>query len=205
MAVSRPLLLTLVGAMLMASTFLAARGARETAAEPAKQAVVPPSGGKANAAGGKPPAANKANADGKAGDPAKSRSDKAKKVTPAREPKQKPKPAAPPEGGAGAAVPGVPGPVARALARRQVIVLFFRQSAADDSATAAAVKGVRGTKGVAVFQAPIIKLAKYRGLVSELGIAQAPVVVIVDRAKQAQLIEGYVDPASLKQLVQDAR
>ena len=42
MAVSRPLLLTLVGAMLMASTFLAARGAR-TAAEPVSQAaVVPP-------------------------------------------------------------------------------------------------------------------------------------------------------------------
>ncbi|MBA3358831.1 MAG: hypothetical protein H0U20_05185 [Thermoleophilaceae bacterium] len=84
-------------------------------------------------------------------------------------------------------------------------MLFFRQSAADDSATATAVNGVRGTKGVAVFQAPISKLADYRGLVSGLDIAQAPVVVVVDRSRQARVIEGYLDPASLKQMVRDAK
>jgi len=58
--------------------------------------------------------------------------------------------------------------VARALSRKRILVLFFRQRGADDSATAAAVKGVRGMKRVAVFRAPITKLAKYRGLVSGL-------------------------------------
>ena len=100
---------------------------------------------------------------------------------------------------------GVPAPVARALVDRKVVVLFFRQAAADDLATAEAVNGVRGMKGVAVFAAPIAKLAKYRGLVSGLGIAQAPAVVVVHRSRQAQLIEGFVDPASLKQVVEDAR
>jgi len=189
--------------MLMAATFLAARGAR-TAAEPASQAaaVVPtPTQGKA---AGKPDAAKKA----KPRNGGKSRAEKAKQgAAPAAKPKPKPKPkpAAPPAAAAEATVPGVPAPVARALSRKQVLVLFFRQRAADDSATAAAVKGVRGTKGVAVFQAPITKLAKYRGLVSGLGIAQAPVVVVVDRSRQARIIEGYVDPASLKQIVKDAR
>jgi len=198
MALSRPLLLTLVGAMLMAATFLAARGAR-TAAQPAAQAaaVVPaPAQGKA---AGKPDVAKKT----KDRDNGKARADKTKNGgAPAAKPK--PKPATPPAA-AVATVPGVPASVARALSRKQVLVLFFRQRAADDSATAAAVKGVRGTKGVAVFQAPITKLAKYRGVVSGLGIAQAPAVVVVDRSRQAQIIEGFVDPASLKQIVKDAR
>jgi len=196
MALSRPLLLTLVGAMLMAATFLAARGAR-TAAQPAAQAaaVVPaPAQGKA---AGKPDVAKKT----EDRDTAKARADKAKN---GGAPAAKPKPATPPAA-AVATVPGVPASVARALSRKQVLVLFFRQRAADDSATAAAVKGVRGTKGVAVFQAPITKLAKYRGVVSGLGIAQAPAVVVVDRSRQAQIIEGFVDPASLKQIVKDAR
>ena len=184
----------------MAATFLAARGAR-TAAQPAAQAaaVVPaPAQGKA---AGKPDVAKKT----KDRDNGKARADKTKNGgAPAAKPKPKPKPATPPAA-AVATVPGVPASVARALSRKQVLVLFFRQGAADDSATAAAVKGVRGTKGVAVFQAPITKLAKYRGVVSGLGIAQAPAVVVVDRSRQAQIIEGFVDPASLKQIVKDAR
>ena len=186
----------------MAATFLAARGAR-TAAEPASQAaaVVPtPTQGKA---AGKPDAAKKA----KPRNGGKSRAEKAKQgAAPAAKPKPKPKPKpATPPAPAVTAMPGVPAPVARALSRKQVVVLFFRQRAADDSATAAAVRGVRGTKGVAVFQAPITQLAKYRGLVSALGIAQAPAVVVVDRSRQARILEGYLDSASLEQIVKDAR
>ena len=57
---------------------------------------------------------------------------------------------------------GVPPKVGKALAARRTVVLFFRQPAADDDATAAAVRSVRGIKGVSVFTAPITKLARYR-------------------------------------------
>jgi len=196
MALSRPLLLTLVGAMLMAATFLAARGARTAAETTAQTAAVAPTPTQGKTAG-KPDGSKKT----KARDGGKSRAGKARDGA---APAVKPKPPTPPAA-AVATVPGVPASVARALSRKEILVLFFRQRAADDSATAAAVQGVRGTKGVAVFQASITKLAKYRGLVSGLGIAQAPVVLVVDRSQQARIIEGYTDPESLKQIVKDAR
>ena len=190
----------------MAATFMAARGARETAAEPASQAAAtPPAPVKDNASGGKGDAAKQAKPDtGRSDRAAERRAEKAKEAR-AQAAERQPQPAVPPSGGTVATVPGVPAPVARALSRKQVVVLFFRQRAADDRATAAAVQGVRGTKGVAVFQAPITRLAKYRGVVSGLDIAQAPVVIVVDRSRQGRVVEGYVDPPSLKQIVQDAK
>ncbi len=85
------------------------------------------------------------------------------------------------------------------------MVLFFRQPAADDAATAAAVASVRGTKGVSVFTARITELARYRRIVSGLGISQAPAVVIVDRNRKARLLEGFIDPGTLDQQVKDAQ
>ena len=114
----------------------------------------------------------------------------------------KPRPAQPEPA---AAVTGVPPKVAKALGARRTVVLFFRQPAADDAATAAAVASVRGVEGASVFTAPITELATYRGVTSGLGVSQAPAVVIVGKNRQAQLIEGYVDPATLRQQVKDAR
>jgi hypothetical protein len=86
-----------------------------------------------------------------------------------------------------------------------VVVLFFGQGGADDTATGKAVDGLKNLKGVSIFRDGIDHVARYRGLVGNLGVAQAPTVVIVDPKRQAQLVEGFIDPGTLEQLVVDAR
>lgn len=198
MAVSRPLLLTLVGAMLMAATFLAARGAR-TAAEPASQAAVAapaPSPTQGNVAGGKPGGAKGA----------KQRADKAKAGERSAKEKAATKPAEKARAGRKPAkVVGLPAQVAQALANGKVVVLFFFQNAADDDATGTGVNSLRGIRGVKVFRDGITNLAKYRAVTAGLGVARAPAVVVVGRDRKAQLLEGYVDQATLTQIVVDAR
>lgn len=101
---------------------------------------------------------------------------------------------------------GLPKGIANALARKRVIVLFFRQSgSADDAAVAGAVNAQRGLKGVSVFTDNIRRLARYRAVVGALGISQAPAVVIVGRDGQARVVEGFVDGGSLRQQVVDTR
>jgi hypothetical protein len=101
---------------------------------------------------------------------------------------------------------GMPLSVARALRARRTVVLFFRGSrSADERATARAVAGLRGRRGVAVFADRIGRLGRYRAVVGDLGIAQAPAVVIVGRGRAARVVEGYVDPTTLAQDVADAR
>lgn len=98
---------------------------------------------------------------------------------------------------------GLPARVARALARKDVVVLLFTQNGgADDAATRAAV---RALEDVTVVIDRIEDIGKYRRVVSALGINQAPAVVIVDREGKARLVEGYTDPGSLAQQVEDAR
>jgi hypothetical protein len=97
---------------------------------------------------------------------------------------------------------GLPAAVERALARKRVFVLLFTQDGSDDKATRAAVDEL---DGVEVFKADIAKIGDYRRVISELGINQAPAVVIVDRQGQAQLFEGYTDAGSLAQQVEDAK
>jgi hypothetical protein len=113
------------------------------------------------------------------------------------------------ESKAGAAKPakaGVPAQVQRAIDDRKTVVLFFYKSgSADDAATARGVAALRGQRNLAVFTAPIGQLARYRGVVGELGISQAPAVVIVRKDGTARVVEGYVDPGTLAQDVADAR
>ncbi len=183
MAVSRPLLLALIAALLCAVTFYAATGARRTSeARPAE----PPT----------PPAAEvPALEQPESPAPARDRGrpgDRASDV--------EPKPL-PPE----LRVAGLPRPVARALDAKRTIVLLFRQDAADDSLTSDAVDGVRGMRGVSVFAAPIERLDRYRAVIGGLGITRVPAVAILDPKRRARVIEGVVDPATLRQLVLDAR
>ncbi len=99
----------------------------------------------------------------------------------------------------------MPPKVARALESKKTVVLFFRQPGADDDATQSAVRSLRGKKQVAVFSDGIAHLARYRRVVTGLGITQAPSVVIVGRGRKAVLIEGFVDEGTLTQQVLDAR
>lgn len=177
----RPALIGIAGLVLLMAAFLATRGAG--GGEP---------GGGAEAGTTTPPLASQAQLEREQATEAK--------------PKKPETKAAPGDNDAGAVV-GVPTGVARALGERKVVVLFFtHRGPADDTATRLAVKQLRkdGTKA-AVFTDSIAHLERYRRVVADLGVSQAPSVVIIDRQRRATLHEGYMDGASLRQLVRDAR
>ena len=103
-------------------------------------------------------------------------------------------------------VEDVPRQVADALADGKLVVLLFTEKgAADDQATAqhfAAVAQLGG--GVRTFRAGISDLGRYAGIVAQLGITQAPSIVIVRPDLRAvPPIEGYVDTQYLVQRVKD--
>jgi hypothetical protein len=183
MAVPRPLLLALLGVLLLGATFFATRNAREATSDPA------PTAAQQSQPAPKPkskPHASKASAQPK---PAKeSRSaDKPKRARPASQSLSK------------------PAAVARAIARRRVVVLGFFQPGADDRASAAAVAGVRDERGVVVFVDRIANVGRYGPIVQSVGIEQAPAIVIVDSKRRARVIQGYVDSETLAQEVRDVR
>jgi hypothetical protein len=211
MAVSRPVLLALVGAVLLGAVYFATMGARESSGGSAPAATPVAEKPPAKPAAGRsklvtPDAKAKAAAKAKAGAAkAKATAPKtsaAHTSTAAKSPPAKPK-VAPKK----AAVPkGVPADVTRALeANRTVVLFFYQRGSADDDATAAAVNSVRGRANVKVFSAPITRLAAFRGVTGGAGVSQAPAVVILGRGGSARLIEGYVDSQTLAQEVADAR
>jgi hypothetical protein len=105
---------------------------------------------------------------------------------------------------AGATV-GLPLKVAQALAKHNVVVLYFGAKGADDTLTAAAVRDLKSSagSGVTVLTDKLSNLAAYRRVVEGLDVSQAPSIVIVDRARKAQLLEGFIDAGSLRQAVAD--
>jgi hypothetical protein len=46
---------------------------------------------------------------------------------------------------------------------------------------------------------------RYESLLEDLGVNQAPAIVVIGRSGKASLIEGYIDAESLVQVVADAR
>ena len=103
-------------------------------------------------------------------------------------------------------VKDVPPAVSAALAdHKVVVVLFTEKGAADDQATSqhfAALSQLGG--GVKTFHAGISDLGRYAGIVANLGISQAPSIVIVRPDLRAvPPIEGYVDRQYLLQRVKD--
>ena len=210
MAVSRPVLLGLLGAVLIAALYFATLGMRSAgddsgapATPPSGKALSPAAKGKATAAKGKATATKSSAGPTKPSAAAKRSAapDARARATDAPPAAAKPQPAPKP-----AAPAGVPAGVTRALARKQTVVLFFYQrGSADDDATAQAVASVRGRRGVKVFSAPITRLADYRAVTGGAGVSQAPAVVILGHRGAARLIEGYIDRETLAQEVADAR
>jgi hypothetical protein len=112
------------------------------------------------------------------------------------------KPAPPPE----PRVEDVPRDVADALAAGKVVVLLFAEAdAADDQATARHFSTISQLgSDVSTFRTGISKLGRYAGIVAELGVTQAPSIVIVRPDLRAvPPIEGYVDSQYLLQRVKD--
>jgi hypothetical protein len=95
---------------------------------------------------------------------------------------------------------------ARAVARhRKVVILFRNPKGLDDKAVTAAVRSVaRNTKAL-VLRDHVANVDQYGSFVRDVGVSQAPAIVVVDRRGDARLIEGFVDAASLAQVVADAR
>jgi hypothetical protein len=102
--------------------------------------------------------------------------------------------------------PGLPSGIARALNAHKVVVLFFYEPAAsDDQATRAAIRAVRGAgSGVSLFQDTVSRISNYRRVVGTLGISQSPAMVVIDRNRQAELFQGYLDSGTIRQTVRDA-
>jgi hypothetical protein len=96
--------------------------------------------------------------------------------------------------------------LARAVKDHRKALLFFHQERGlDDKATAESVRATdRRTKAL-VLTDDVRNSKRYGELVEDLGVTQAPSIVIVDRDGKAHLIEGYVDSGTLVQELSDAR
>jgi hypothetical protein len=195
MALPRPALLGILGALLIAATFMVMHrggGSSNTPTTPVPVHATAPK-----------PAAKPAK-HAAAATPAKPvKHAAAPKHTAAK--KSAPVKVNPPAGQEAGASVGLPLKVARAFAKKQVVVLYFGGPGADDALTADSVRSLKASAGhgVAVFMDKLSNLADYRRVVEGLDVSQAPSIVIVDRAKKAQVLEGFIDAGSLRQDVAD--
>ena len=99
-----------------------------------------------------------------------------------------------------------PQKAARAIRQgKKVVIFFLNPRGLDDRLVLKSVRTVdRKTKAV-VLTDPVDAIERYGRLVQDLGVSQAPSIVLIDRSGNARLIEGYVDTESLTQAVADAR
>lgn len=103
-------------------------------------------------------------------------------------------------------VEDVPPAAANALAAGKVVVLLFVEpGAAEDEATERNFRALSKLgKDVSSFRASIADIGDYAGIVANLGITQAPSIVIVRPDLRAvPPIEGYVESGYLVQRVKD--
>jgi len=181
MALPRPALLGILGALLIVATFMATHtfNKKSSSSPPQTTAVTT-----------------------HVAAPAKSAKAQAKSGTTTH--KAAAKPTAKSTAAAGAAL-GLPVKVAQAFAKHRTVVLYFGARGADDTLTAASVRALKASagSGVAVFMDKLSNLADYRRVVEGLDVSQAPSIVIVDRDRRARLYEGYIDAGSLRQAVAD--
>lgn len=182
MAASRPILLALLGAVLAVALFMVTVGTRQAddGSEPTAKSAEKGTGG------------TKA-----VSTPSGSAAKGAARAPAARRARTEPKAEAP---------TGVPARMRQAIERRRTVVLLVHQrGAADDDATARAVDSLRGRKGVEVFSTSVSRVADYGAVTGGLGVTRAPAVVIIGKAGNARLIEGFVDRETLAQEVADVR
>jgi hypothetical protein len=95
----------------------------------------------------------------------------------------------------------------RAVADNKKVVIFFENpKGLDDKAVARSVNALdRRTKSVVVLTDDVRNADRYESLLEDLGVNQAPAIVVIGRSGKASLIEGYIDADSLVQVVADAR
>ena len=101
---------------------------------------------------------------------------------------------------------GLPRSVAKAVASKKVVVLYFWNSkAADDRQVRREVRGVARHKGkVVVHVASIGDISRYAPITRGVDVQQSPTVVVVDRNLKGDKLEGFVDQQTIDQAVSDA-
>jgi hypothetical protein len=102
---------------------------------------------------------------------------------------------------------GLPLPVAKAVAEHKILVmLFWNPKAADDRAVRREMRsvGTRHRKDVFVHVADVKDISRYAPVTRGANVEQSPSVVVVDRDRQATLLEGYSDSETIRQAVYDA-
>lgn len=100
----------------------------------------------------------------------------------------------------------LPRPLARAVAKKQVIVLlFFNRRAVDDRAVRRAVLSINRRRGkVAVMTAPIGKLSRFTAITRAVPVLGSPTVVVIDRRLNARALGGLLDREGVDEAVADA-
>lgn len=94
----------------------------------------------------------------------------------------------------------------RALRQQRKAVLFLANPRGlDDQMVERSVRAVERDTGAVVLSDLVAGVDRYGSLVEDLGVTQTPAVVVIDTRGEARLVEGYVDAASLVQVVTDAR
>ena len=205
MAVPRPVLvLSVLGAVLLAATFYTVRGAREQSQSDQISKAVQTAQPKPVVKAHKPVAkGHKAAVHKVAAKPQPHKAAPTRhKVAPAKPAAPRPaRPAARKDAGAKV---GLPKKVAAAIgAHKTVVVLFYRRGSADDDATAHAVSALRGGR-VSTFLVSPKQFGDYRLLVGGLDLSSLPATVIVGKDRSARVLEGFVDARTLAQEVSDS-
>jgi hypothetical protein len=203
MAVPRPLLLTLLGTVLLAATFLATRNARDQAGQEPESAPVQ----QAQTSQPPPAPAEKSKPRADKAQPAEKSKPRADEAKSARE--QRRADGRRTREGSRRRAAGPPSPAAavkRAVAGNRLVVLFlYARGGADDRRVAQSVAALRGRTKAAVFTDRIGNLGKYGQIATSVGVTRSPSIVIIGKGNRGRLIEGYVDPDTLAQRVADAR
>jgi len=95
---------------------------------------------------------------------------------------------------------------ARAVADHKKVVIFFKNPRGlDDQAVADAVRALERNSPAVVLTDHVDAVQRYGRVVQNLGVSQAPAIVLIDTAGDARLIEGFIDAKALAQAVADAR
>ncbi|MCL6440843.1 MAG: hypothetical protein K6T27_05045 [Thermoleophilum sp.] len=218
MAISRPLLLALIAAVLAAATYAVSIG--NNSDESAGTAAPPPVAQRPNenAAQGANPAQRSAAGKRVAGSQRAARDSKrATSPTEARNAAGRERSGADTRQRAvtktrsapRSSVPrssSLPAAFLRSLERGRTVVLFFYDPRGiEDSDVAAAVRAVERSRLAPVVRARSTRIDDYAQVLGKIEINQVPAVVIVGRDRKARVVEGYIDPETLVQEVRDSR
>ncbi|MCW3002841.1 MAG: hypothetical protein JWQ20_2139 [Conexibacter sp.] len=129
-----------------------------------------------------------------------------KSVVAARKPGAKAAPAVAPKPAAPAAIVDPSDRLLAYLAKGKTLVILFHGDGADDAAARKAVhRTALKDKNVVSAYVPITKVGAYQAITSGVDVLTSPTVMIIGTDHKATSLTGFIEAASVKQAVGDAR